>query len=128
MSKHQDIDRLTRAIRDCEDRLRVFKSNLNTIDSEILQLNTIESQLEENIAFLRKKHIIALAKEYKAVKDDMARTKARLSMLRIDRSNIDRANTDIQSALDKMKTDLAKTLSEPNNVVYGIFRRKNGQE
>lgn len=128
MGKQADIDKLTNAVRDAEAQLKVFKHNLGILDREIAQLNAVEAQLDENIKFLRKKNIVALAKEYKAAKDDMNKTKNRLAMLRIDRSNIDRATSDIDSFVNKTKEELTKLLNAPSNVLYGLFRRKNGQE
>jgi chromosome segregation ATPase len=128
VNKQQELDKLSHAIKDAESRLKVFKGNLETIEKELNHLAAIEKQLEENIEFLRKKHIIALALEYRKAKDELSKTKNRLAMIRIDRENIRRATDDVEGFLNKNKESLAELLKESNNVIQGSFGRKNGQD
>lgn len=128
MSKQQELDKLATSIKDAEARLNVFKSNLDAIDKELNHLTTVETQLQENIKFLRKKHIIALALEYKKAKEELHKTRNRLAMIRIDRGNIGRAYKDVEDFLVKTKAQYAKLLKDSDNVVIqGSFGRQNGQ-
>lgn len=128
MTKQQELDRLAHAIKDAEARLKVFKQNLDTVEKELAHLANVESQLQENIKFLRKKHIIALALEYRKAKDDLDKTKNRLAMIRIDRENIGRAHKEIEDFLTKHKANYAELLKESNNVIKGTFGRTSGQD
>lgn len=128
MTKAQDQERLAHAIKDAEARLKVFKTNLDTVEKEIGQLATLETTLEENIKFLRKKSIIALAVEYRKAKDDLNKTKNRLAFIRVDRENINRAVVEIDQFLVITKTAIAKLLKSGDNVIKGNFGRKDGQD
>lgn len=107
--------------------MKVFTSNVEQIDKELEHLNALEFQVEENLKFLRKKHIIALALEYKKAKEELSRTKHKILVAKIDRDNITNANKDTQEILNKHKKAYADSLKQPNNVL--IFKGKpNGQK
>jgi chromosome segregation ATPase len=128
VNKQQELDKLAHSIKDAEVRLKVFKSNLDTIEKELTQLGMLESKLRDNIKYLRKKHVIALALEYRKSKDELNKTKNRLAMIRIDRENISRASKEVEDFLNKNKESYAGLLKEQNNVIKGTFGRKNGQD
>jgi chromosome segregation ATPase len=124
-----ELEKADRIVKDTEIKLRTIKVALDGIDAEIQQLNTLEAELEENLQFLKKKNIIALAQEYKKAKEDLTKTKNRLAMLRIDAANVGRAFGDCEAYLKKAKEAYAKLLKGSDNVVRGNFgRRSDGQK
>lgn len=125
-TRQQDLDRLGHAIKDAEARLRVFSQTLDTVDKELHDLGLVHTALEENVNFLKTKHIVALATEYRKAKQDLVRTKDRMVKVRIDRENILRAAKDIEDYLHKSKTEYATVFKGTNNVL--AFRRKNAKE
>lgn len=126
MTRPQDLDKLSHAIKDAEARLKVFTQTLETIQKELDALAQVERAIEENVNFLKKKHIIALAQEFKKAKDDLAKTRIRMVKVRIDRDNIIRASREVEEYLRKSKDDYAASLIGPNNVL--TFGRKNAKE
>jgi hypothetical protein len=122
MGKQEDLVKLDRAIKDAEVRLRTFSVNINTIQKEIDFLLNLESQLQENIAYLKNIKIVALAVEYRKAKEDLKKTKTRLSYLGIDISTNEKAHKELENLLKKNKETydkLAKT--NENNVLQGKF-------
>lgn len=126
MTRPQDLDKLSHAIKDAEARLKVFTQTLETIQKELDALAQVERAIEENVNFLKKKHIIALAQEFKKAKEDLAKTRIRMVKVRIDRDNIIRASREVEEYLRKSKDDYAASLIGPNNVL--TFGRKNAKE
>jgi len=126
VTRPQDLDKLSHAIKDAEARLKVFTQTLETIQKELDALAQVERAIEENVNFLKKKHIIALAQEFKKAKDDLAKTRIRMVKVRIDRDNIIRASREVEEYLRKSKDDYAASLIGPNNVL--TFGRKNAKE
>jgi chromosome segregation ATPase len=120
-----ELEKADRIVRDTEIKLRTIKTALDGIEGEIQQLTTLENELEENLKFLKKKNIIALAQEYRKAKEDLTKTKNRLAMLRIDSSNVGRALGDCQAYLQKAKEAYAKLLKGNDNVIRGNFGRKS---
>lgn len=86
----------------------------------------VEQAIEENVGFLKRKHVIALAQEYKKAKDDLARTKIRMVKVRIDRDNILRAAKEIEGHLVKAKEDYGNVLKGSDNVLS--FRKKDAKK
>lgn len=125
MAKSADLDKAERDIKDLEQRLFKFKSALKDVDEEIAKLGSLQTQLEENIDFLKKSGAAVMADQYKKAKEDLVRTRGRLSMIRIDRDNIGKAQADAESYLEKAKEVLAKALMGQNNVL-SFKRKKDG--
>lgn len=126
MSRQQDLDRLGHAIKDAETRARVFKQTLDTVDKELNDLGIVEVALEENVNFLKTKHVIALATEYKKAKEDLTKTKSRIVKIRIDRETILRATKEIEEYMNKAKQEYADVLKGTNNIL--TFRKKDAKE
>jgi chromosome segregation ATPase len=122
----QDLERLGHAIKDAEARLKVFGQTLDGIAKEIEDLEEVVELLTENLVFLKKKNVIALAAEFKKGTNDLNKAKAKIAKVRIDRENILRAAKEVEEYLLKTKTDYAKILKGPNNIL--AFRRKDAKE
>ena len=129
MSYLQELDRLERTIKEAEIRLKQIKSSMDVMEKEIDQLTSLEAQLEQNLNFLKKKHVIALAAEFRKAKISLTNTKNRLAFLRIDRENVRRAHADTEMFIFKCQESYVTTMnSSANNVINVDFvnRRRHG--
>lgn len=123
----EDLDKLDKTIKDSEIRFRQAKASLDAMEKEIDRLAGLEIELERNLVFLKKKHIIALAVEFRRAKIALTNTKNRLAFLRIDRENVRRAYNEIEAFMKKCRELYIKTMTNSgNNVIHIDFRRKDG--
>lgn len=127
MGKQEELAKIDRAVKDSEVRLRTFKMNIDVIQKEIDFLVNVEGQLQENIDYLKKVKIIALATEYKKAKEDLKKTKNRLLQLKSDKAINDKAHKEITIFIDKNKELYVKlTKQNENNVLQGKFGKNRG--
>lgn len=127
MSRQQELDRLDRAIKDADIRLKSIKNSLEVIDKEINQLTVLEVDLEQNLTILKQKRIIAMAAEYRKAKLELERSKSRLAMLKVNRNNAQAAFDEMDKFLLESREAYAKILKEANNnVLKGKFGKKDG--
>lgn len=127
MSKKDELEKADRAIKDAEQRLRAVKNSLEAIEKEVDILSTLETQLEANVKFLKKKNIIALAAEYKKAREDLIKTKTRLGLIKTDREKIRNIYHEIELAIFKAKQSYDENIKESeNNVIRGKFGRQDG--
>jgi chromosome segregation ATPase len=125
VSNKSDLEKLGHNIKDCENRLKTFNSNIDTIQKEVEFLSHLESQLETNIGILKKVKIVTLATEYKKAKEDLKKTKIRLTQLKSDKAINEKAHKELSFLLDKNKEVYDKlTKQSENNVLQGKFGRK----
>ena len=126
MSKAEDLKKMDQGIKDYENRLKTFSSNIETIQKEIDFLLKLESQLEENVSYLKRIKIITLATEYKKAKEDLKKTKTKLTQLKSDRMINEKAHKELNVMIQKNKEVYDKLVkqSNENNVLQGKFGRK----
>lgn len=126
MAQPIDLDRLQEKMIEIKHRLVQIRIFIEAIDREINSLIVLEGALEENLAILKKKHIIALAQEYRKAKDDLNKTRNRMAYLRIDKETHQRAFDGNDATLMNLKNTYVKELSNVGkNVIQGKFGRKN---
>jgi hypothetical protein len=122
MGKQEELTKIDRIIKDSEIRLRTFKVNADTIQKEIDFISNVESQLNDNIAYLKRVKIVALAAEYKKAKEDLKKTKNRLLQLKSDKAINDKAHKETMAFIEKNKEIYDKlTKQNENNVLQGKF-------
>lgn len=127
MSKQDELKKLDLIIKDAENRLKGFTHNIDIITKEVILLEAAEKALEENIAYLKNIKIIAMAQEYKKAKEDLKKTKNRLSQLRFDKTNNEKAYVEVDNFLKLNKEAYDKlTKQGENNVLQGKFGTKRG--
>jgi chromosome segregation ATPase len=124
VNRTEDLAKLDRNIKDCENRLKTFNSNVDTIQKEIDFLVQIETQLESNISYLKKIKIVTLAQEYKKAKEDLKKTKIRLTQLKSDKTINEKAHKELNYLLQKNKEAYDKLAEQNNNILQGKFGRK----
>jgi chromosome segregation ATPase len=125
MSKQIELENLDRAIRDGNIRAQTVKTNMEILSREIESLDQAEIALEENLKFLKQQKIIAIAEEFKKIKDELARVRVRLITSKNERADyqksLDHTNQTIQwsiEAIDKIKRN------GDNNVLHANFGKK----
>lgn len=127
MSKQEELIKLDRSIKEAEFRLRNFNLNIETIQKEIDFLITIESQIEENIAYLKNIKVVTLAVEYKKAKENLKKTKTKLMQLKSDKIINEKAQKELAFFIQKNKETYDKLSKQSeNNVLQGKFGRKRG--
>lgn len=89
MSKPIDLDLTEKEFKDATDKLEFLQSSLGKVYNEITLLTHLQQVLEQNISILKSRQIITIAIEYKKAKEDLDRVDNSLSMLRINRNNLE---------------------------------------
>jgi hypothetical protein len=84
-----DIEIAERALKDTTERYESLLAHVYGINNEITLLLHIKKTLEENISVLKDRQIITVAVEYKRAKDDLRKVYNNLSMLRINKNNLE---------------------------------------
>ncbi len=126
--RKDDLEKIDRNIKDAEIRLKTFELNIGTIQKELDFLAALESQLVVNIEFLKKHKIVAIATEYKKAKEDLKKTKTRLTQLKSDKMINEKAHKELGVMLEKNREAYDKLAQQgENNVLQGKFGRKRGQ-
>jgi septation ring formation regulator EzrA len=130
LSRQNDLENLGRIIKNGEIRIRTININIDSITKDINKLSEVESELMDNIRFLKQTKIVAMAGEYKRAKEDLARTVIRLVTLINDRENFKKAIKNVEELMAKSQIEIDKIIEEGNkNVLRGTFgRKKDGKE
>lgn len=128
MSKIAELDKLDKALKDADIRLKSIQSAIEQIDKEIAVLSPRKTELEQNIEFHKKEGIIPLAHEYGKTKNELFKTKARLALITSDQKKAIQAVKDIQLIIEKFKKDHYELLKTSENnvlrVLFGVNRGK----
>lgn len=126
MNKQLELDRLDRMVKDSTIRACTVQNNLDVLDRDIANTEVIKQKLEENLQFLKKQKVIAIAEQFKKAKEELAKTKVRLITLRNEREdyrkaldNVHRVIKESMEAIDKIKKD------GDNNVLRANFGKKD---
>jgi chromosome segregation ATPase len=126
MNKQIELEALDRAIKDANIRSGTIRINIEVLDSDISTMEVLEKTLEENIQVLKQNKIVAIAKEFKQAKEDLAKTRVRLITLKNERedyrkalNNVHQVIKDSAEAIEKIKRD------GDNNVLRANFGKKN---
>ena len=129
MNKIAELDRLDKALKDAEIRLKSIQTNVEGIDKEISVLTPRKNELEQNLKFHKKANTVPIAHEYKKAKAELAQVKTRLNAITTDRTRAIQACMDIELIIDKFKRDHYELLkTSENNILRVIFGGKRGKE
>jgi chromosome segregation ATPase len=126
MNKQLELDRLDRTIKDSNIRASTVRNNLDVLERDISNMENLKEKLEENLKFLKRQKVIAIAEEFKKAKDELAKTRVRLITLRNERedyrkalNNVNQVIKDSMQAIEKIKKD------GDNNVLRANFGKKD---
>ncbi len=126
MSKQVDLERLDRAIKDGMIRICTVKSNIDLLDKDIETLIQLESTLVENLKCLKEKNIIAMASEFRKAKEDLGKTRIRLTVQQNEREDYRKALANVTQVVEESKEAIEKIKkSGENNVLHGNFGKKD---
>lgn len=129
MNKMEELDKLDRAIKDADIRLKSIQANIEKIDKEISVLSPRKLELEQNIEFHKKAGTIPIAHEYKSAKAELSKTTARLILITADRKKSKEACEQIENIIEKFKKDHEDlSLIGQNNVLRILFGAKRGKK
>lgn len=129
MSKIEQLDKLDREIKNAEISLKSIRLNVEQIDKEISVLSPRKNELEQNIEFHKKADTVPIAHEYKKVKAELAKIKARLILISSDQKRAIQACKDIEQVIDRFKREHLELIkTSENNVLKPIFGGKRGQK
>ena len=129
MSKIEDLDKLDRAIKDAEIRLKSIQTAIENISKEISTLAPRKLELEQNIEFHKKVGVIPIAHEHGKVKSELSKVSSRLSAITNDQKKAIQACIDVEFIIQKFKKDYAELVkTSHNNVLWGLFGVKRGKK
>ena len=117
MSHTEELKKLDRAIKDSEIRIRTLQIQIGVIEKELLNEVTLQQVLEENVKCLKTNKIIAVANEYKKVKEELKRVKHRIETLTYDKVRFSGILKEVESLLTKSKADFEKMKNTGNENV-----------
>lgn len=128
MNKTEELEKLSKAIKEAEMHLSSIECNISQIDKEIDVLSPRKIELEQNIEFHKKSNTVPIAHEYKKTRSELTRVKSRLGFISVERGKAHQACKDIEKIIEQFKkkhAELSKT-SENNvlRVLFGGFRGK----
>lgn len=129
VNKQIELEKLDRVIKDGEIRLRTVNINIMSLSKEIDQLEQAQSLLIDNIHFLKKNKVVAMAGEYKKARDDLARTTIRIITLSNDRETFKKAAERVQTGMEEAREMIEKLKRNgDSNVIIGHFGSRDGQK
>ena len=128
MSKIEELDKLDKAIKDAEIRLKSIQNGVEQIDKEIAVLDPRRNELEQNLEFHKQSGTVPIATEYRKVKAELTKTIARLILIKHDQKKAVQACRDIEDIIDKFKRDHMELLkTSENNVLRVLFGGSRGK-
>ena len=117
MSHTEELKILDRTIRDSEIRIRTLQTNIDAIEKELLNVVSLKQILEDNIKCLKANKIIAVANEYKKIKEELKRVTHRIETLSYDKTRFCILIKDVESLLKKSNIDFEKMKNAGNENV-----------
>jgi len=129
MSKIEELDKLDKAIKDADIRLKSIQAAIEGIDKEISVLAPRKSELEKNLEFHKKSGTVPLAHEYKKSKAEFTKIKVRLNLITSDRLKAIDACKQVEEIIDKFKRDHMELLrTSEDNVLRVLFGARRGKK
>lgn len=129
MTKTEELDQLTKAIKDAETSQKSIQTSIDQNVKEINILNQKKLELEENLEFHRRAGIIPIAQEYGKSKRELDKIVNRLGLITDNHKKAVHGLSSVQEIIVKLKRDYVKMLnSSENNVVHGLFGVNRGKK
>jgi len=129
MNITEELDKISRTIKDLEIRLSAIRTNIDQIDKEMSVLNPRKVELERNLRFQKKEGIIPIAHEYKKAKAELSRTTARLILITSEHNKAISVSNQIERTITQLKDDHSRlTNLLENNVIQVSFGGDCGKE
>lgn len=87
MNKHLELERADAELAELGSRIEGIKFHMRSLENSISLLKSLHVQFNQNLDTLREKGIIAVATEYKKIREDLAIVNSKLRVMHIDLSN-----------------------------------------
>lgn len=127
MNRNAEIETSVRNIKNAEIRLNTISTRLEMLSKEIETLDSLENSLEQNFKYLKKNKVVALAFEYKKVKNDLARIRNLMVFTKNERENAKKDFRETEKTLNACRISHDKLLkSFEKNIIKGKFGKNNG--
>lgn len=124
MDKTQEILAIDRSIRDAEIRLQTIIVSRNAIQKELDDLAIKEEEIRENIKCLKKYKMITAIAEFKKAKEELLKIKSRETFISGGLIQHNQAINELNTFLNKSKTELDVLNAMEHNVIIGNFVKK----
>lgn len=120
------IEKAEKDLKDANDKLLLVSHHVGVAENELFMLSKIELALIENLETLRSGEVIASAREYKKIKEDLVRARHQMVVLETDLKTYIKILKNAQKRLEDchMAVRIA-TLIPITTVIYATFGRKN---
>lgn len=129
MNKIEQLDLITRELKNSEIRLKSVEATVEQIDKEIAALEPRKTELERLLGFHKKAETVPIAQEYKKAKAELSKVKARLILINADQKRARDACKTIEDIIYKFKKDQYDLIKDSgNNVLKPLFGGKRGQK
>ena len=129
MGKLEELDKLDKAIKDAEIRIKSVQANIEQLEKEISVLSPRKGELEQNIEFHKKEGTVPIAHEYKKAKAELSKVTARLILITSDQKKAIQACKDIDAIINKWKNDQYQLIkTNENNVLKVLFGGERGKK
>lgn len=129
MNKIEQLDLITRELKNSEIRLKSVEATVEQIGKEIAVLEPRKIELERLLGFHKKAEIVPIAQEYKKAKAELSKVRARLILIAADQKRAKEACKTIEDIIDKFRKDQYELIRDSgNNVLKPIFGGKRGQK
>lgn len=124
-----NLDSAEREFKEATERFEALQMHTGKIDSDITLLLLLKKNLEENIATLKSRQIITIAVEYKKAKEDLGKVYNNLTMLRINKNNLEHSTEQARKFLvERREIYLLALANHVSRVIEVDFGRKDDRQ
>lgn len=124
-----NLDSAEREFKDATERFEALQMHTNKIESDIALLLLVKKNLEENISTLKSRQIITIAVEYKKAKEDLGKVYNNLTMLRINKNNLEHSTEQARKFLtERREIYLLALENHVSRVIEVDFGRKDDRQ
>ena len=125
MNKQQELEKADAELNELGSRIEGIKFHLRSLENNMALLNSLRIQFDQNLDTLREKGIIAVATEYKKIREELAIVHSKLRVMRIDYSNHEVALDRTEKILVECQERYAILLrNQDGRVIEGNFGGK----
>lgn len=122
-----DVSKLNRELSSYKIRLSTIQIHLNMVDAELESLKTLKARAEENLSFLKKAKLVAVAAQFKKGKEEIEKYTNRIRFLEGDKINFMRNMDNLNKEIKKIEETLKRDDTFRKQVIHLVPRRKDGQ-
>lgn len=122
------FEKLVHDIKDTKGRIDSLRTHIQTLDEQVALHKSLEKQFSQNLAVLRDDAIIAMASEFKKIKEDLSVVVTRLKNCQLDVKNSKVFLERAEKLLIDLEEKHAIMLEERDGkIIIGRFRN-NGKK